>query len=98
MPELLRRVLVSRQWERERRERWGPDNPLYQSKVLAEFPDTSDDHVISPRLVAKARSLKELFGNVLRENEAMLKMCRELGFAVSAHPDEHDVVQATKRI
>jgi phage terminase large subunit len=55
VPELLNRVLVSRQWEEERRERWGVDNPLYQSKVLAEFPDTSDEHVITPTLVRAAQ-------------------------------------------
>jgi hypothetical protein len=55
VPELLNRVLVSRQWEEERRERWGTDNPLYQSKVLAEFPDTSDEHVITPALVRAAQ-------------------------------------------
>jgi hypothetical protein len=54
-PRATDRVLVSRQWEQERRERWGVDNPLYQSKVLAEFPDTSDEHVITPALVRAAQ-------------------------------------------
>lgn len=54
VPEHLREMLVSRTWVEERRERWGVDNPLYQSKVLARFPDTSDDAVISPALVRAA--------------------------------------------
>jgi len=47
---------------------------------------------------AQSRGLEELFGNVLRENEPMLKMCRELGFTISAHPDEHEVLRATRKI
>lgn len=54
IPEHLREMLVSRTWVEERRERWGVDSPLYQSKVLARFPDTSDDAVIPQRLVTAA--------------------------------------------
>ncbi len=54
VPEHLREMLVSRLWVEERAERWGKDSPLYQSKVLARFPDTSDDKVVSPALVRAA--------------------------------------------
>lgn len=56
VPEYLRHVLVSEQWVEERRERWGEDSALWQSKVLGRFPDTSDDLVISPALVAKGQA------------------------------------------
>lgn len=62
IPEHLKEMLVSRLWVEERRARWGVDNPLYQSKVLARFPDTSDDAVIPPRLVQQAW-LRELPGD-----------------------------------
>lgn len=59
VPDHLRELLVSKTWVEERRARWGVDNPLYQSKVLARFPDTSDDAVITPAMVraAQARDL-----------------------------------------
>jgi acetyltransferase len=37
--------------------------------------------------VARARGIAELAGIVLRENRAMLQMCRELGFAFGPHAD-----------
>ena len=40
---------------------------------------------------ARAEGLNRLCGQVLRENFAMLKMCRELGFAVVTDADERSV-------
>jgi acetyltransferase len=48
--------------------------------------------------VAKARGLSEIFAEVLRENEPMLKMARELDFAVVLHPHEADAVRVTRRL
>jgi RimJ/RimL family protein N-acetyltransferase len=36
---------------------------------------------------ARARGLRSIEGEVLRENTTMLKMCRELGFKISNIPD-----------
>jgi len=36
---------------------------------------------------ARAKGLRTVEGQVLRENEPMLKMCHELGFALSDDPD-----------
>jgi hypothetical protein len=36
-------LLVSPEWVEERKLRWGINSPIYQSKVLGEFPDLSDD-------------------------------------------------------
>jgi hypothetical protein len=57
VPENLRELLVSRQWVEERRERWGEDSPLWQSKVLGQVPDVADDLVIGPALIRRAREL-----------------------------------------
>lgn len=58
VPEVVREGLVSRAWvEEAERDYGGKDNPLYQSKVLGQFPDTSEERVISPRLVTRARML-----------------------------------------
>lgn len=35
--------LVTAQWVADRRDEWGEDSPLYQSRVLGEFPDQACD-------------------------------------------------------
>jgi hypothetical protein len=42
VPEDLLPLLVSPEWVEERKIRWGVTSPIYQSKVLGEFPDISD--------------------------------------------------------
>lgn len=49
--------LVTPAWVEERKAEWGEDSNLYQSKVLAEWPDTSDIAVISPAMVMKSQQL-----------------------------------------
>jgi hypothetical protein len=57
VPEVVREGLVSRLWvEEAERDYGGKDNPLYKSKVLGLFPDTSEDHVITPAMVREARA------------------------------------------
>src|SRR5262245_14817885 len=46
--------LTSRMWVEERRKRWGENSPLYKSKVLAEFPDITDDTVFTPAMITAA--------------------------------------------
>jgi acetyltransferase len=40
---------------------------------------------------ARARGLRSIEGEVLRENATMLAMCRELGFEISSDPDAADI-------
>lgn len=47
VPEGLLDQLVSKTWVKERAERWGEDSNLFISKVLGEFPEASDDTLIS---------------------------------------------------
>jgi acetyltransferase len=42
---------------------------------------------------ARERGLKEIHGEVLRENTSMLQMCNDLGFERRKNPDEPGVVQ-----
>jgi hypothetical protein len=60
VPEELLPLLVSPEWVEERKIRWGVNSPIYQSKVLGEFPDISDDSLILPRWIeaAQKRSLE----------------------------------------
>jgi acetyltransferase len=46
--------------------------------------------------VARQRGLGEIFGEVLRENDAMLRVARALGFSVAAHPQEAHLLRLTK--
>jgi hypothetical protein len=44
-------LLVSPEWVEERKLRWGVTSPIYQSKVLGEFPNVSDDTLIQPKWI-----------------------------------------------
>jgi acetyltransferase len=44
---------------------------------------------------AKSEGLKQLFGQVLRENTTMVEMCRSLGFKVEPDPTERDLFEVT---
>ena len=48
--------------------------------------------------IAARRGVGELIGDVRRENEPMLQMAHEFGFAVEMHPDEADLVRVRKRL
>lgn len=43
---------------------------------------------------ARARGFHELYGEILRENEPMLELCRAMGFALKACPEDAEVVIA----
>lgn len=44
---------------------------------------------------ARARGIRQIYGQVLRENVTMLQMCRQLGFHVADDPDNSSVDMAT---
>lgn len=54
VPDYLRALLIHPKWVEERKKRWGESSPLYVAKVLGEFPDVSDDSLLSPRHVQAA--------------------------------------------
>jgi phage terminase large subunit len=41
--ELVRPELVAPGWVAEKREEWGEESPIYQVRVLGQFPDSADD-------------------------------------------------------
>ena len=55
VPEELLPLLVSPEWVEERKIRWGVNSPIYQSKVLGEFPDISNDALILPKWIEAAQ-------------------------------------------
>ncbi len=44
---------------------------------------------------ARARGIRELYGEILRENGAMLELCRAMGFTVTVCPEDAGVMIAT---
>jgi hypothetical protein len=58
VPKDVSEQLVSQTWVDERRKKWGIGSPLYQSKVLALFPEISDDTLITPNMVRIAQAKK----------------------------------------
>jgi len=46
--------------------------------------------------IARQRHIGELVGEVLRENTAMLQMCRALGFTIRADAKDPSLVRVTK--
>ena len=51
LPEEMVESLVSPLWVEDRRRDWGEGSPIWVSKVLGEFPDVSDEYLISPALI-----------------------------------------------
>lgn len=54
IPSNIRELLISPEWVDERLKRWGPGSPVFQSKVLGQFPDVSDRAVFTRSLLRKA--------------------------------------------
>jgi hypothetical protein len=58
--------LISAEWIDDVKKEWGEDNPLFISKVLAEYPEVGDDALITPAMIAKAiAAWEELDGTAL---------------------------------
>jgi hypothetical protein len=66
IPEHLRDLLPSKTWQVDRLKKWGSDSPLYKSKVLGEFPESSDNTLIplSWIVAAQERDLTPKPGDV----------------------------------
>jgi acetyltransferase len=47
---------------------------------------------------AKSEGLKQITGEVLQENSAMLKMCRELGFTVKSDASDYSLCEVTMKL
>lgn len=54
VPDYLKKSLPQQVWVESRRKDWGEESNRYISKILAEFPDTSDDGLFNRTLVEAA--------------------------------------------
>jgi hypothetical protein len=58
IPEDLRPMLTSVEWVEERKKRWGEGSPIYISKVLGEFPEVTNDTLITPAMIKRAQAIE----------------------------------------
>jgi acetyltransferase len=76
-----------------------PDNQKaeYAVMVRSDLKGKGLGYVLMTQIIeyARSRGLKEVFGEVLRENTTMLAMCSELGFSRRENRDEPGVVEVT---
>jgi hypothetical protein len=49
--------LISKSWVESRAKDWGTSSPLYTSKVLAEFPEVTEDTLITPAMIALGQAM-----------------------------------------
>jgi acetyltransferase len=72
----------------------------YAIAVRSDWKGRGVGFLLMTRLIhiARQRGIGELVGEVLRENQPMLQMCRELGFAIALNPSDPSVMQVGKRL
>ncbi len=74
-----------------------PDNRRaeYAVTVRSDLKGTGLGYVLMQTIIdyARKRGIGEIFGVVLRENERMLAICRELGFALRGVPEDPSLVE-----
>jgi len=69
-----------------------PDNQAaeFAIAVRSDWKGRGLGRLMMTRLIAVARQrgIGALLGDVLRDNEAMIDLCRNLGFAIAHHPED----------
>jgi hypothetical protein len=60
VPDSVKSQLCDPVWVEEKRKEWGEDNPLFQAKILAEFPKDAKDAVVRGSDVARCRVPRDL--------------------------------------
>jgi GNAT superfamily N-acetyltransferase/predicted CoA-binding protein len=79
-----------------------PDNRRaeYAIAVRSHWQGRGVGYLLMNRLIdiARQRGIGQLVGEVLRENESMLQMCRELGFTTAMHLDDPALMRVQKRL
>ncbi len=68
--------------------------------LLREATGIGLSNLLLRRLIQYAcdQGIRELFGEILRENEPMLELCRAMGFTVKVCPEDAGVMIATLRL
>jgi len=78
-----------------------PDNERAEYAVLlrSDMKGKGLGYLLMKEILAYAesRGIREVFGEVLRENTSMLGLCRELGFTQHDNPEDHGIVEVSYR-
>jgi acetyltransferase len=79
-----------------------PDNARaeYAIAVRSDWKGRGLGYLLMTRLIdiAGRRGIGEFVGEVLRENEPMLQMCRELGFTIAPDPRDATIMLVRKKL
>jgi acetyltransferase len=79
-----------------------PDNlrAEYAIAVRSDWKGRGLGYLLMTRIIdiARQRGIRELVGEVLRENAPMLQMCRELDFSIAPEPRDPAVMTVRKRL
>jgi acetyltransferase len=72
----------------------------YAIAVRSDWKGRGVGYLLMKRLIyiAGERGIGELVGEVLRENEPMLQMCRELGFTIVSDPRDANLMLIRKQL
>jgi len=72
----------------------------YAIAVRTDWHGRGVGYLLMRRLIEVARKwgIAELVGEVLRDNQPMLAMCREFGFAVTPNADDTSIMQVTRKL
>ena len=78
----------------------GNQRAEYAIAVRSDWQGRGVGYMLMTRLIdiARQRGVGEFVGEVLRENEPMLQMCRELDFTIAPEPTDPAVVQVRKKL
>jgi len=70
----------------------------YAIAVRSDWKGRGLGYLLMTRLIdiARQKGIGELFGEILRENEPMLQMCHEFGFAITPDPHDPSIMLARK--
>ncbi len=76
-----------------------PNNERAEYAIIVDHTLTGMGHgpMLMRRIIdyAKGRGIKEIWGEVLRENDSMLKLNRALGFSVRANPEDPGIMHVS---
>jgi acetyltransferase len=76
-----------------------PDNELAEFAILVHHDMTRmglGTYLMRKIIdLGRKRGLRQIYGEVLAENEVMLKLCNKLGFKQALEPEDHGVVRVT---
>ena len=72
----------------------------YAIAVRSDWKGRGVGYLLMKRLIdiARQRGIGELVGEVLRENEPMLQMCKELGFTIAPDPRDAKIMLVRKKL